>query len=153
MEGRVSSWAHPARSRSQPVTLPPRRWLRVASCRCAVSLRTERPEPPSLGAAGPVRGDSESEMPRPGRRLGSVQNGLPMKPMAWVQHGIRLHDGECLQQPCARTHGFCRSCCFIARSPKKGNEIQRCWRLCELSCCASNGPDLLIRHASIISYS
>jgi hypothetical protein len=36
---------------------------------------------------------------------------------------------------------------------EKGNEIQRCWRLYELSCCASNGPDLLIRHASIISYS
>jgi hypothetical protein len=60
---------------------------------------------------------------------------------------------ECLQQPRARSHGFYRSCCFIARSPKKGNEIQRCWRLYELSCRASNGPDLLIRHASIISYS
>ncbi len=57
------------------------------------------------------------------------------------------------QFPGARTHGFYRSCCFIARSPKKGNEIQRCWRLYELSCCASNGPDLLIRHASIISFS
>jgi hypothetical protein len=38
-------------------------------------------------------------------------------------------------------------------TPTKGNEIQRCWRLYELSCCASNGPDLLIRHASIISHS
>ena len=66
---------------------------------------------------------------------------------------IRLHDGECLQQPRARSHGFYRSCCFIARSPKKGNEIQRCWRLYELLCCASNGSDLLIRHVSIISYS
>ena len=45
------------------------------------------------------------------------------------------------------------SCCFIARSSKKGNEIQRCWRLYELLCCASNGPDLLIRRVSIISYS
>ena len=48
---------------------------------------------------------------------------------------------------------FSRSCCFIVRSPKKGNEIQRCWRLYELSCCASDGPDLLIRHASMISFS
>ena len=35
---------------------------------------------------------------------------------------------------------------------KKGNEIQRCWRLYEF-CRASNGPDLLIRHVSCIWYS
>ena len=31
--------------------------------------------------------------------------------------------GPSQSQPRARTHGFYRSCCFIARSPKKGNEI------------------------------
>ena len=53
----------------------------------------------------------------------------------------------------SRPHELCQWCLFIARSPKKGNEIQRCWRLYEFLCCASNGPDLLIRHVSIISYS
>ncbi len=33
------------------------------------------------------------------------------------------------------------------------DEIQRCWRLYEFFCRASNGPDLLIRHVSSIWYS
>ncbi len=36
---------------------------------------------------------------------------------------IRQHDGECLQQPRARSHGFYRSCCFIAHSSKKAMEF------------------------------
>jgi hypothetical protein len=49
-----------------------------------------------------------------------------------------------VQQPRARTHGFTGVAAHVVHSLiKKGNEIQRCWRLYEL-CRARNGPGLLV---------
>jgi hypothetical protein len=76
---------------------------------------------------------------------------LPLKPNGMHQGGSASESSHC-------SYGFQSVYARVfdsesLRSAQKGNEIQRCWRLYEILCCASNGPDLLIRHASIISYS
>jgi hypothetical protein len=101
--------------------------------------RTSRPMAPRAGDSRSARGGSLLVgggsafagccATAPGHRDTAFPFGLKFGAPAVTadrhDNCIHLHDGECLQQPCARSHGFYRSCCFIVRSPKKGNEIQR----------------------------